>query len=210
MDGLQDRLLLAHMGRTRQIDAEAVIATATSVFARLGYEATSFSELEASTGLLSRSLRLAYGSKEELYQHTLDYWYEWWQRQFPDDDRGIMALERFFVRVIEVSARDRKTYAGCPILMSAATLPELNRKTRTKVLRVMGLIGGFVREHCEHAAAAGELGSGLQADSAAAAIEVAWVGLRMAGLQGAAAADLKRLAAGTFAAVRRVSDNAGD
>ena len=59
------------VGRPREFSAEAVVSSAKLVFWRRGYEGSTLSDLEASTGLSRSSLYQAYGSKEGLFDEAL-------------------------------------------------------------------------------------------------------------------------------------------
>lgn len=62
------------MARPRQFDEEAVLSSATDVFWRQGYEATTTDDLEAATGLKRGSLYNAFGDKRGVYLAALDYY----------------------------------------------------------------------------------------------------------------------------------------
>src|ERR1700732_519051 len=59
------------VGRPREFSAEAVVSSAKLVFWRRGYEGSTLSDLEASTGLSRSSLYQAYGSKEGIFDEAL-------------------------------------------------------------------------------------------------------------------------------------------
>jgi AcrR family transcriptional regulator len=58
-------------GRPREFNPEAVVSSAKLLFWRRGYEGSTLSDLEASTGLSRSSLYQAYGSKEGLFDEAL-------------------------------------------------------------------------------------------------------------------------------------------
>jgi TetR/AcrR family transcriptional regulator, transcriptional repressor for nem operon len=60
------------MPRSRAFSREAVIEAATLAFWKNGFEGTSVSELERSTGLNRSSLYLAFGTKNDLFVEALD------------------------------------------------------------------------------------------------------------------------------------------
>ena len=59
-------------GRPRAFDREAALETATRLFWRKGYAATSVSDLTEAMGIGPPSLYAAFGSKEELFSAVLD------------------------------------------------------------------------------------------------------------------------------------------
>lgn len=61
-------------GRPRAFDREAALASATRLFWRKGYDATSISELTEAMGIGSPSLYASFGSKETLYAEALQYY----------------------------------------------------------------------------------------------------------------------------------------
>lgn len=66
-------------GRPRAFDREAALETATRLFWRKGYAATSVSDLTEAMGIGPPSLYAAFGSKEELYAEALRHYVERYQ-----------------------------------------------------------------------------------------------------------------------------------
>jgi len=64
------------MGRPREFDEDEVLQGALHTFWRLGYEATSMTELMEATGLAKGSLYKAFGDKRSLFLRALDYYLE--------------------------------------------------------------------------------------------------------------------------------------
>lgn len=60
-------------GRPRKFDADQVLQSAASLFARKGFSATSLDELSEVTGLVRPSLYNAFGDKLSLYRMALAY-----------------------------------------------------------------------------------------------------------------------------------------
>lgn len=63
---------MAERGRPRTFDEGEVLDAAMRVFWEHGYEATSISQLRAATGLSAASLYGAFGSKEGLFERSLE------------------------------------------------------------------------------------------------------------------------------------------
>ena len=61
-----------HPGRPREFDIDSVLDKAISVFSRLGYHATSISDLNKALGLTSGSIYKAFGDKRGLLLAALD------------------------------------------------------------------------------------------------------------------------------------------
>lgn len=66
-------------GRPRAFDREAALETATRLFWRKGYAATSVSDLTDAMGIGPPSLYAAFGSKEELYAEALRHYVQRYQ-----------------------------------------------------------------------------------------------------------------------------------
>ena len=64
------------MGRPREFDEDGVLERALHVFWRLGYEATSVTDLMEATGLAKGSLYKAFGDKRSLFLKALDRYLE--------------------------------------------------------------------------------------------------------------------------------------
>lgn len=60
------------IGRPRSFDEDETLDRVIILFWRLGFEGTSYSDLEVATGLHRQSLRYAFGDKAELFQRALD------------------------------------------------------------------------------------------------------------------------------------------
>ena len=69
------------MGRKKQYEREAILALATEIFRKNGFEATSLSSLEAATGLNKKSLYAEFESKEALFQASLDFYMQQKQQE---------------------------------------------------------------------------------------------------------------------------------
>ena len=63
---------MAQMGRPRQFDREAALAKAMHLFWEHGFEATSLHQLKTEIGISAPSFYAAFGSKEALFQETVD------------------------------------------------------------------------------------------------------------------------------------------
>jgi AcrR family transcriptional regulator len=63
---------MAQMGRPRQFDREAAVSKAMHLFWQNGFDATSLSQLKAELGISAPSFYAAFGSKECLFQETVE------------------------------------------------------------------------------------------------------------------------------------------
>lgn len=106
----------ATRGRPREFDVDAALETATQVFWRKGYEATTMSELVEAVGINRASLYAAFGDKEALFLAVLErYGKEFSQRPMTAlteiaDPRE--AIETFLLRTAEHLA-DERLPRGC-------------------------------------------------------------------------------------------------
>lgn len=60
------------IGRPRSFDVDETLDRVIKLFWRLGFDGTSYSDLEVATGLHRQSLRYAFGDKAELFSRALD------------------------------------------------------------------------------------------------------------------------------------------
>jgi TetR/AcrR family transcriptional regulator, transcriptional repressor for nem operon len=97
-------------GRPREFSAEAVVSSAKLVFWRRGYEGSTLSDLEASTGLSRSSLYQAYGSKEGLFDEALAEYIETFisPRLAPMEraGSGLGDIQRFFRQLARLFRAD--------------------------------------------------------------------------------------------------------
>lgn len=71
------------MGRHREFDVEEVLDAAMCVFWRKGYEAASYADLTAATGVERPGLYSAFGNKEALFRRALERYYDHYLDFFP-------------------------------------------------------------------------------------------------------------------------------
>jgi AcrR family transcriptional regulator len=64
------------VARTRVLDIDKAVATATEMFWRNGYEQTSLADLTTAMGITPPSFYFAFGSKEGLFRRVLDHYRE--------------------------------------------------------------------------------------------------------------------------------------
>jgi TetR/AcrR family transcriptional repressor of nem operon len=105
-------------GRPREFSAEAVVSSAKSVFWRQGYEGSTLSDLEASTGLSRSSLYQAYGSKEGLFDEALaEYIATFISPRLAPMERsgsGLGDIQRFFRQLARLFRADQTSaQRGC-------------------------------------------------------------------------------------------------
>jgi AcrR family transcriptional regulator len=114
---------MAARGRPRKFDRDAALTTATELFWKKGYEATSVAELCESIGIEAPSLYAAFGSKENLYSQCLDYYQHTiapmiWDGldKAPTAKEGFAAVLHGTAEVLPSTVRA----SGCMVTLSAA------------------------------------------------------------------------------------------
>lgn len=116
------------IGRPREFDGDAVLATVVDLFWEQGYAATSIGHVVERTGLSKSSLYGAFGSKEELFRRALDRYLgdhrQMMQTMVVDGPGGLAAIEAFFDQVGE-QADQPEAANGCFIVNTSAELGAL-------------------------------------------------------------------------------------
>ncbi len=123
------------MGRSRSWDEDAVLAAASAVFHRKGFEATSTRDIEDATGLRPGSVYAAYGSKAGLFAavldryaaHVVDARVARYLTDAPDPRAGLRAM---FTSTFEGRPAPDP---GCLVTNSAVESPALATEARQKV-----------------------------------------------------------------------------
>jgi len=110
-------------GRPRSFDTDAVLAQATELFWRHGYQGSSLAELTAATGLSKPSLYAAFGDKESLYLQCLERYV---QRQVDvqatllDEEPDARRAVEGFLRAMAGMQSDPKLPGGCFVVTGLA------------------------------------------------------------------------------------------
>ena len=86
------------MGRTKQYDREELLDRAVELFRRQGFNGTSTAELVEELGVNRKSMYAEFGSKQELFERTLEHY---------NDNH----LTRVLAPIEAADAGDR--YGGC-------------------------------------------------------------------------------------------------
>ncbi|MEQ8393017.1 MAG: TetR/AcrR family transcriptional regulator [Thalassospira sp.] len=102
------------MGRLKTFDEEAVLQNIMRVFWQHGYVGTTFSRLEADTGLTGRSLINAFGEKDDLFLKSLEHYCaetRVWLTPLADDPT-IANIIAFFRDIANALSSDPRNF-GC-------------------------------------------------------------------------------------------------
>ena len=125
------------MARPVEIDRHQAFRNARELFWRRGYRATSLRDLLEVTGMGKGSFYAAFGSKEALFEATLNWYHERsavTARGISTKHRGLAALREFLDQtLIDIPAASRRR--GCLLVNSVVELeglePALHRLANT-------------------------------------------------------------------------------
>lgn len=109
------------MGRVKEYNRTDVLNKAADIFWVKGFEATSMSELVAATGLNSASMYKEFGSKEELFEKTIEQFRKNAEKSFIKpliDNPGLHSIE-LFLEYVSTSAQAPE-FKGCLIMNSVS------------------------------------------------------------------------------------------
>jgi TetR/AcrR family transcriptional repressor of nem operon len=140
------------MGRTRTWERDEVLAAASTVFHRKGFEATSLRDLEEATGLHAGSLYAAFDSKDGLFTAVLDHYgrevvaarLERFVSSASDEREGIRSL--FHSTFEDRPAPD----PGCLVTNSAVESPGLSTSARAMVGVSLDALRDAFRKIADH------------------------------------------------------------
>lgn len=186
-------------GRPRGFDREAALETATRLFWRKGYAATSVSDLTEAMGIGSPSLYAAFGSKEGLYAEALRHYGERYEalvwgnfRAAPTAREAVTALLMDSAAALTGSCGPNDPL-GCMVTLSAvgseghAELGERVREARSAAVT-------RVEERLGRAVAEGELASGSEIPGLARLFVAVQAGMSILARDGASRAELEAAA----------------
>ena len=170
------------MARPVEIDRDQAFRKAGELFWRRGYTATSLNDLLQATGMGKGSFYAAFGSKEGLFEATLDWYHESSaaaRRKVSETHKGIGALREFLdATMIEVSEAKRRR--GCLLVNSVIELegvkPDLHRRAR----RYLQALEDRCMQYLEEARSAGEIREYVGTTELAALTASLLQGLRVA------------------------------
>ncbi|MEM0946214.1 MAG: TetR/AcrR family transcriptional regulator [Pseudomonadota bacterium] len=116
------------MGRPRKFMEEEVLRCAMMTFWRLGFDATTFRELERLSGVGVRSLSNTFGEKDELFARTMKMYREMMQgmleRMFSEPQLEAIA-QLFEMAVRPTEKADDIVNSGCLVVNSVFELPDM-------------------------------------------------------------------------------------
>lgn len=149
-------------GRPRSFDREAALETATRLFWRKGYAATSVADLTEAMGIGSPSLYAAFGSKEGLYAEALRHYGEryealvWGNFRTASTAREAVAALLMDSAATLTGSRGQDDPLGCMVTLSAVG-SEGHAELGERVRAARALAVTRVEERLGLGVAAGEL-----------------------------------------------------
>jgi TetR/AcrR family transcriptional repressor of nem operon len=167
-------------GRPRSFIAEQVLADATQVFWRKGYEATALSDLESATGLGRQSLYGAFGDKHALFERVVEHYFDSVLRPGLIDvldaaGSGRANVEKVFAMWEAVTAAPE--WNGCLIGNSVAELSARDAPMATLLQRKLQLVEEAFHRALRRAQRAGEVPPTLHVRSVARSLVTTAQGL---------------------------------
>ena len=116
------------MGRPRKFEEEDVLRCAMMTFWRLGFDATTYRELERVSGVGIRSLNNTFGEKEEMFAKVMQMYRETVGGMLDQvlGDGSIESLAQFFEMTVSAaeSPEDIRN-SGCLVVNSVFEIPEM-------------------------------------------------------------------------------------
>ena len=152
-------------GRPRDFDENKVLARATELFWRRGFEAASVSDLLEHMGISRQSLYNTFGDKEQLFQRSIEYYVE--TRLAPmltcleAPDADLRAIESHFEEVARESTRPGDTRKGCLMVNTLVELAGRDPAVATAMKRFRSRLEAAYRNALRGAQRTGQLHPGL-------------------------------------------------
>lgn len=192
------------MARQKGFDPDVALDAAVEVFWRQGFEATSIDHLVAELGISRQSLYATFGSKQRLYQLSLDRY----RRRQANGLLELLAadgplaprLQSLLDSVVNDMVSDCEC-KGCFVVNAAAERAPAEPQTRRQVTDQFALIESAFESALRRAQASGELHADANPRSLARFLLAALNGLRVMGKAAPDRAVLADIAATTLAAL---------
>jgi len=151
---------LDEMARPAAFDRDEVLLEAMGVFWRQGYGATSVKDLEAATQLRPGSLYAAFDSKRNLFEQSLEVYFDHLRHQVRGLLRGgatpLDGVRQFFRVLAEDLTGDRE-HKGCLMVNSLLEIPAEDQEIQPRLSAMFQEIEGEFRAVLERARTGGEL-----------------------------------------------------
>jgi TetR/AcrR family transcriptional regulator, copper-responsive repressor len=195
----------------RQFDRTKALDTATRLFWRHGYEATSMAMLLKAMGLTAPSLYVAFGNKERLFREAVQHYGQVYGEKvlapLAADLPAREAIEQMLLRAA-ATVSSTKNPAGCLLSFGAINSPDHESSPVTLLQTLRADMGRRIRERLERAVEERELSSSVDPARLARFYHATLGGIQLRSLDRATRAELEAVArdamlAWPAAAVRR-------
>ncbi|GAA2822621.1 TetR/AcrR family transcriptional regulator [Kribbella solani] len=188
------------MARPRQFDEQDVVARATDLFWRRGYNATSVRDLGSELELTSSSLYRTFTDKHSLFLRALDHYRETESAEAAERlgaDGPVAEVLRDWL-VWTVSHVDGR---GCLVVNSATELGNSDARASERIGAAFGTTRAALTALLDRGRRTGELPADLDVDQVADLVFTLVLGLRVRERAGQSAAELASAVDGTVALV---------
>ncbi len=169
------------MARPVEINRDQAFRRARELFWRRGYRATSLNDLLDATGMGKGSFYAAFGSKEALFEATLDWYHESSvaaRSKVSDTHKGLAALHEFIdSTLIDVSEARRRR--GCLLVNSVIELEGVEPGLHRIANRYLQALEQRCLDYLEEARVAGEIREDLGTPQLAGLAATLLQGLRV-------------------------------
>ena len=185
------------MGRPREFDTEAALATAEELFWRNGYDGTSLSDLTKAMGIVPPSFYFAFKSKEALFERVLERYRAermGYVEAALNEPTARCVAERILYALID-SQTDPRCPPGCLAINNALPAAGTNDPVRLMVAEVRRDLQSRLESRFRQAVQEGDLGKDADPEMLARFIlTVAW-GMAIEAQSGTTRAQLRATAA---------------
>ena len=171
------------MSRTKQYNREDLLDTAVELFRRQGYHGTSTAELVDELGINRKSMYAEFGSKQELFEATLDHYNDHHLSRvlapLEAPDAGLDSIRTAFDGYAEASkgwARGR----GCLLCNTAVELDSLSAGVDERVAAYIQRLEDAFRNALTNAHRQGELPAAANIDELASFLAMSIIGVAAA------------------------------
>ena len=168
------------MGRAKQYDRAELLDRAVELFRRQGFNGTSTAELVAELGVNRKSMYAEFGSKQELFEATLEHYDGKHLTRvlapLEAPDASLDAIREAF-RTYAAASEGRFRGLGCLMCNTAVERGPLDPGTRRHVAAYLERLTNAFRAALDNARRAGEIGRGADLEEAAGFLTTALIGV---------------------------------
>ena len=168
------------MGRSKQYDRTELLDRAVELFRNQGFNGTSTAELVAEPGVNRKSMYAEFGSKQELFEATLEHYNRNHLSRvlapIEAEDAGVDAIRQAFIGYASAS-EGWFNGRGCLMCNTAVERAALDPASGRFAAAYLDRITRAFRNALGNAAGAGELDEGANLDELAAFLTTALIGV---------------------------------